>query len=113
MKRKMILLLFLALALCGGCYGRPDRKSDTKNIPENLEQVPDGYYRPAERGGTIEKLTYNTYESMTYEQKSKQLTKTAYVYLPYGYSEDQQYNIFYLMHGGWSNETTMLGTDQE
>ena len=132
MKRKMILLLFLALALCGGCCVRPehhagddsaaaggragdqmDRKPDTKNIPENLEQVPDGYYRPAERGGTIEKLTYNTYESMTYEQKSKQLTKTAYVYLPYGYSEDQQYNIFYLMHGGWSNETTMLGTDQE
>lgn len=89
-----------------------NRKRNTKNIPESLEQVPDGYYRPAEREGTIDKLTYTTYESMTYEQKSKQLTKTAYVYLPYGYSEDQQYNIFYLMHGGWSNETTMLGTDQ-
>ena len=90
-----------------------DRKPNTKNIPEILEQVPREYQRPAEKEGTIEKLTYTTYESMTYEQKSKKLTKTAYVYLPYGYSEDQQYNIFYLMHGGWSNETTMLGTDQE
>ncbi len=25
----------------------------------------------------------------------------AIVYLPYEYSEDKQYNVFYLMHGGW------------
>ncbi|MGN1203754.1 MAG: prolyl oligopeptidase family serine peptidase [Lachnospiraceae bacterium] len=32
------------------------------------------------------------------------------MYLPYGYSEDKEYNIFYLMHGGWSNETSTFGT---
>jgi hypothetical protein len=47
---------------------------------------------------------------MTYGQKTQELQKRAIVYLPYGYREDQQYNIFYLMHGGWSNETTTLGT---
>ena len=39
-------------------------------------------------------------------------TKVAWVYLPYGYLQDQQYNIFYLSHGGWSNETTLMGTDR-
>ncbi|MDR1147837.1 MAG: hypothetical protein LBK66_04330, partial [Spirochaetaceae bacterium] len=68
-------------------------------------------------------LTYNTYESRTYNQKSKQLTKRAIVYLPYGYSEENKslgnppvlpgvfdFNVFYLMHGGWGNETTTIGT---
>ena len=32
------------------------------------------------------------------------------MYLPYGYDETQRYNIFYLSHGGWSNEETVLGT---
>lgn len=35
------------------------------------------------------------------------------MYLPYGYDESQQYDVFYLMHGGWSNETTYLGTPDE
>ena len=37
-------------------------------------------------------------------------SKRAIVYLPYDYSEENKYNVFYLMHGGWSNETTTLGT---
>ena len=49
---------------------------------------------------------------MNYESREKQLTKTAYVYLPYGYSGDRKYNVFYLMHGGWSDETTYLGTPE-
>ncbi|MCD8197752.1 MAG: hypothetical protein LUE24_11425 [Lachnospiraceae bacterium] len=32
------------------------------------------------------------------------------MYLPYGYSEDTQYPVFYLMHGGWSDENGYLGT---
>ena len=55
-------------------------------------------------------LFYDTYESTTYEEKSQVLNKRAIIYLPYGYSEDVQYNVFYLMHGGWGNETTQLGT---
>lgn len=55
----------------------------------------------------------NTRESKTYEQKSKELAKRAIVYLPYGYSEEKKYNVFYLMHGGWGNETTNLGTPDQ
>lgn len=81
-------------------------------IPETLAQIPEGYELPADQQGTIERLDYTTYESMSYEEQSEELEKTAYVYLPYGYNEEEQYNVFYLMHGGWSNETTMMGTDR-
>lgn len=87
-----------------------DKKTDPSQIPEELVQIPEDYLTPAGEQGTVERLTYRTYESMNYESREKQLTKTAYVYLPYGYSGDRKYNVFYLMHGGWSDETTYLGT---
>lgn len=85
-------------------------ESVSGRIPEELLSIPDAYHSPASEQGRVEKLEYTTYESMSYEDRTKQLTKTAYVYLPYGYSEDKKYNVFYLMHGGWNNETAYLGT---
>ena len=79
-------------------------------IPEELEYLPEGYTQPAEHPGTLEKLEYQTWESLTYEDHTQRLTKTAWVYLPYGYTEEENYNVFYLSHGGWSNETTIMGT---
>lgn len=79
-------------------------------VSQELENIPEEYYQAADQQGNLVELTYNTYESKTYEQKSKELTKRAIVYLPYGYSEENKYNVLYLMHGGWSNETTTLGT---
>lgn len=81
-------------------------------IPDKLAQIPKEYFAPASEQGTIERLDYQTYESMSYEEQTTQLDKTAYVYLPYGYSKERQYNVLYLMHGGWSNETTYLGTPE-
>ena len=89
---------------------------ETKNlsgvIPDKLEYIPDSYKQPATQQGTLNKLTYQTWESFTYENHTQRLTKDAWVYLPYDYLQDQQYNIFYLSHGGWSNETTLMGTDR-
>lgn len=87
---------------------------NTKNgtehpVPKELKSIPKEYYQAAARQGTLVELAYNTYESKTYNQKSKELKKRAIVYLPYGYSEKNNYNVFYLMHGGWGNETTTLG----
>lgn len=84
--------------------------SDKHPVPDELENIPEEYYQEADQQGKLLELTYNTYESKTYEQKSKELTKRAIVYLPYGYSEENKYNVLNLMHGGWSNETTTLGT---
>lgn len=89
---------------------------ETKNlsgvIPDKLEYIPDSYKQPATQQGTLNKLTYQTWKSFTYENHTQRLTKDAWVYLPYDYLQDQQYNIFYLSHGGWSNETTLMGTDR-
>jgi enterochelin esterase-like enzyme len=82
-------------------------------VPDELEQIPDEYYGETSHPGTLKKLEYETYEAFSYEEKSQVLKKTAYVYLPYGYDESMQYPVFYLMHGGWSDETTLLGTPDE
>ena len=55
---------------------------------------------------------YDTYESFSYNEKSKTLKKHAIIYLPYGYNKNKKYDVFYLMHGGWGDETTTLGTPQ-
>ena len=95
-----------------GKVSERNEEADSAKIPDELAKIPEKYFIPAEEQGTIERLTYQTYESMGYESREKRLTKTAYVYLPYGYSGDRKYNVFYLMHGGWSNETTYLGTPE-
>lgn len=90
-----------------------NRKSGVSGIvPDELEYIPDEYREPAQHPGTLEKLTYQTWESFSYEEHTQELTKEAWVYLPYGYSEEQKYNVFYLSHGGWGNETTIMGTDK-
>lgn len=89
-----------------------DGQTSSGQIPEELAQIPKEYFETASEQGTVERLEYQTYESMSYEERTTQLTKTAYVYLPYGYSDKIQYNVLYLMHGGWSNETTYLGTPE-
>ena len=82
----------------------------TVTLPKKLAQIPEDYFEESEYPGTLVELEYDTYESMTYEEQSQILHKRAIVYLPYGYSEEEKYNVFYLMHGGWSNETVYLGT---
>lgn len=82
-----------------------------RKIPGELIQIPESYFTAAGSGGHVERLIYQTYESMTYARKETVLTKTAYIYLPHGYSREKQYDVFYMMHGGWGNETTYLGTD--
>lgn len=112
------LLVTACLTVTAGCQSPATTPSggDTADaeqpaaIPANLEDVPDGYDQPSDQAGTLEKLTYSTYESFSYEKKTTPLTKTAWVYLPYGYTANKQYNVFYLSHGGWSNETTLMGT---
>lgn len=93
-------------------YGR-DMSRGIPVIPEELEYIPADYESPARQQGTLEKLEYQTYESFSYESHSQTLDKEAWVYLPYGYSKDEKYNVFYLSHGGWSNETTLMGTPDE
>lgn len=60
--------------------------------------VPALYSRSAKNQGKVERLDY---ESKDYVRDSRAITKTAYIYLPYGYDPNgtSRYNIIYLMHG--------------
>lgn len=89
---------------------RNDEAVTNAKLPEELAQIPEDYFEDSEYPGTLVELWYDTYESMTYEEHSQVLHKRAIVYLPYGYSGQEKYNVFYLMHGGWSDETVYLGT---
>lgn len=127
-KKIFIILVLTMIMLCVSACGKTDNKeqssvNNTSNISntqsanlsgtvtDELDYIPDGYENPATQQGTLNKLTYDTWESFSYEQKSNKITKEAWVYLPYGYTDEEEYNVFYLSHGGWSNETTLMGTD--
>ena len=63
------------------------------------EAVPASYTQAAAEQGAVVRLYY---ESEDYVRDSSPITKTAYVYTPYGYDEkdtETRYNILYLMHG--------------
>ena len=133
-KSKVLVGLLAALMLLAGCeQEQSDTVDDTAekqetvvseetdsttaegqvtsgSLPGELAQIPQEYFEEADQQGTLVELEYDTYESMTYEEEEEVLHKRAIVYLPYGYSEETAYNVFYLMHGGWSNETTYPGT---
>ena len=57
--------------------------------------------------GRLEELVY---ETKAYATDSRPVTKRALVYLPYGYDENEQYNILYLMHGTGDDENYWLQT---
>ena len=70
-------------------------------IPQTgwTQAVPAAYQRASDQPGTVVPLSYDT---LDYVRRSAPITKTAYVYLPYGYDENDtetRYNILYLMHG--------------
>lgn len=110
-------LFVMALTACadrgkGGDTAEKTGRTD-QSFPKELEEIPEAYFSPADRQGALIELNYETYESKTYEQKTQTLQKRAIVYLPCDYDENEKYNVFYLMHGGWSNETTWLGTPDQ
>lgn len=86
------------------------KKENINLLPANIEHIPSSYKQKANQQGKLEELYYDTYESDTYDQKTTPLKKRAIVYLPYGYENLKNLDVCILMHGGWSDETTILGT---
>lgn len=72
-----------------------------------VDAIPEEYLiQRTDNAGTIEAITYTTKD---YFGDESEITKPAYVYLPYNYDEAKQYNVLYLMHGigGTENEWGM------
>lgn len=119
-------LLASLVALCGCTAGEtpiaadresqapstvaPSTASAAVSVAPSVAAIPAGHFSPSDQDGTLVELRYDTYESMTYDQGTDPLTKRAIVYLPHGYDAGTQYDVFYLMHGGWGNEASTLGT---
>jgi len=87
----------------------PDSASDTDAVQATatVDAIPSGYLaQRIDQSGSIEKISYQTKD---YFGDESEITKHAYVYLPYDYDESKQYNVLYLMHGigGSENEWGM------
>lgn len=98
------------------------------SIEENfMEFLPKEYFSDVESGqkGKIDKVEYDTYDYYLYqtqgteESQWKKETKTCYVYTPAGYSESEQYNVYFLLHRKtytedyWFISTVVDGEDRE
>lgn len=65
-------------------------------------ELPVEMMKESTRQGVVKRFVY---ETQTYDTDvSRPLEKGAWVYLPFDYSADSQYNILYLLHGGGVNE---------
>lgn len=85
---------------------QPDNSGNTINIPQTgmTLSVPAEYMETAENQANVVRIEYG---SKDYVRDGSPVTKTAYVYLPYGYDEsdtETRYDIVYLMHGWGGRE---------
>ncbi len=80
---------------------RVDDQAGVQGLPQTgfTQPVPAAYLQPSSRPGAVERLDYG---SLDYAGDGAAITKTAYVYTPYGYDArdaSMRYDIVYLMHG--------------
>lgn len=96
-----LLVLTAAFTLCAAALAEGEAfQPNSRDIPAELAHIPAEYAQPAEQEGQLVQLDYDTWDSFSYADHTQKLTKTAWVYLPYGYDASEKYNVFYYMHGG-------------
>lgn len=71
-------------------------------------ELPYEYYEASNHPGVVETLSYR---QQVYASGDEYVNKNLNVYLPYGYSEDQKYNVIVLIHGGGDDETAWTTQD--
>lgn len=87
------------------------RTEDGTVIPAclSMDQVPSSYRHEPFHHGKLERFEYRTNTYGLYGRQEKEITKTAVVYLPYGYSKEDRYNVVYLMHGAGGSAARFFG----
>ncbi|MEE3405413.1 MAG: alpha/beta hydrolase-fold protein, partial [Acutalibacteraceae bacterium] len=112
--KRFALLGTALMSFLTGCGTQQESTANSQTIPKAAASsgtmkeiaqtgmstaVPDNYLQPIEQAGTVTQITY---DSKDFVRDGSDITKTAYVYLPYGYDENDtatRYDICYLMHG--------------
>lgn len=88
-------LPMFATAACSGSDAAAEAETARGTLMTSA--VPAAYFEAAAQQGRVEVLTY---EARDYTRTDGAVTqKPAYVYLPYGYTPSQRYDIIYLLHG--------------
>ncbi len=90
---KLISMILAALALTAGALAEETAQTGM------TKPVPAAYAAASEHPGAVVQVEY---ASRDYLRGDAPVTKTAWVYLPYGYDENDtetRYDILYLMHG--------------
>ena len=110
--KKILAVALLAAMILSLCFSAmADVYSDAgfiKKIPMKAK-----YTSGVENKGTVEKITYTCHQYVKEEGDEEfELEKDMYVYLPYGYSPDQEYNVLILMHGGGEDEHFWLSEER-
>ena len=99
MKRGFIFL-FLALTLVFNAAFTAAAEGGNTMMNRPITEIPTGDSAACEHPGQIVRLDYATSAEDKY----------AYVYLPYDYSEEKQYDILYVMHGGGGSQASLFGS---
>ncbi len=113
--RKLFLIMtaFVLFTTSVSCADKTSREDNSMiNQTGFSKTIPAEYTKAASKKGSVVRLDY---DSKDYLRGQKAITKTAYVYTPYGYNQkdtETRYNILYLMHGwgGHAGEYFEYGT---
>ncbi len=105
----VFVLIILSISLI---WGVSTLNANNRLIAQlEIWAVPDIYDKiESPEKGTVEKVTYETF---AYASDLRSVYKDAYVYLPYNYDEEKEYNILYLLHGTGDDETSWLIMHEE
>ena len=90
------LFIILMLIVCLICSSVAALAESATGLPDLPDRLPLEYKKILKEGGTVRKIEY---PSKDYYGDQKDIMKPALVYLPAGYSEDQQYDLLVLCHG--------------
>ncbi len=90
------LLIILMLLVCLVCCSVSVLAESASSLPDLPDTLPLEYKKILKEGGTVRKIEY---PSKDYYGDQKDIMKPALIYLPAGYSEDQQYDLLVLCHG--------------
>ncbi len=99
-------------ALFGLVWGAGVGHSALKSGPAEHEilAVPRCYEAVCAQEGTVRKFSYQT---KAYATDGRTVSKEAYLYLPYGYTKEREYDILYLLHGTGDGADYWMGRHPE
>ncbi len=89
----------MTMAMCSGAAAQQTDKPAALPQSGFTTAVPAAYFDASGHPGSVVRVDYDSFD---YAGNNAPITKTAYVYLPSGYDENDaetKYNILYLMHG--------------